>query len=88
MDVKVTTLYKYGFEYNGILYGWKNKKLFKLPYVKDKRSYQLKEIPLYLFKATFVANIQRKKLTLNKLKFLTEEINYKLETIEASECPF
>jgi|JI10StandDraft_1071094.scaffolds.fasta_scaffold1429256_2 hypothetical protein len=75
MIQKITTLYKYGFIYKGVTYGWKDKKLFKLPYIKNNRSYQLKEIPLNCFKSTLVANIQREKLTINKLKKLTFEIN-------------
>ena len=85
---EITTLYKYGFEYKGVLYGWKNKKLYKLPYIKNKRSYTLKEIPFYCFKTTLVANIQRTKMTLNKLKFLTKEINIEVAEIVSSDCPF
>lgn len=88
MNIEVTTLYRFGFIYKGVTYGWLNKKLYKLPYLKNKRSYQLKEIPLNVFKSTIVANIQRNKLTLNKLKFLTTEINYKLLTVEESDIPF
>ena len=70
--MEVTTLYKYGFEYKGVIYGWKNKKLFRLPYTKDKRSYSLKEIPFYCYKSTLVANIKMNKLTLNRIKTLTK----------------
>ena len=85
---EITTLYKYGFEYKGVLYVWKNKKLYKLPYRKDKRSYSLKEIPFYCFKSTLVANIQRNKLTINKIKSLTKEINIEVKSFIESDCPF
>lgn len=85
---EVTTLYKYGFIYKGVIYGWNNKKLYKLPYTKNKRSYNLKEIPLNCFKSTIVANIQRDKLTLNKLKELTTEININVISFEENIYPF
>lgn len=80
--------YKYGFEYFGILYAWKDKKLYKLPYYKNKRSYALKEVPFYKFKTTLVCNIQRRKLTLNRIKKMTVEINYSLDTIVKDKLPF
>ena len=85
---RITTLYKYGFEYKGVLYGWKNKKLYKLPYTKDKRSYTLKEIPSYCFKSTLVFNIQKTKLTLNRLKKLTKEINIEIVEYTNLKIPF
>ena len=85
---KVTTLYKYGFEYKGVLYGWKDKKLYKLPYIKNKRSYSIKEIKPNVFKSTIVYNIQRTKLTINRLKTLTREINIETEIFSKTFCPF
>lgn len=37
---------KHGLNYNGIIYGWIKKKLYRLPYfnTKTKRSYDLKEV--------------------------------------------
>ena len=86
--MEVTTLYKYGFEYKGVVYGWKNKKLFRLPYTKDKRSYSLKEIQFYCYKSTLVANIQRDKLTLNRIKTLTKEINIEINSYICDDMPF
>lgn len=86
--MKDTTLYKFGLKYKGILYGWKDKKLYRLPYTKDKRSYKLKEIPFYVFKSTTVCNLQRDKVTFNKLKFLTEEINVEINSFEKDFLPF
>lgn len=80
--------FKYGFAYKGVTYGWNNKKLYRLPYLKNKRSYALKEIPFYCFKSTIVYNIQRTKLTINKLKFITAEIDFSIEVIYEQECPF
>ena len=84
---EITTLYKFGFKYKNVLYGWKDKKLFKLPHTLNSRSYQLKEIPYYCFKSTMVYNVQREKLTINKLKLLTKEINFKIVRVDNS-VPF
>ena len=84
---EITTLYKFGFEYKNVLYGWKDKKLYKLPCTLNNRSYQLKEIPYYCFKSTMVYNVQRNKLTVNKLKLLTKEINFRIVGVDNS-VPF
>lgn len=81
-------VFKFGFSYKEVDYGWKDKKLYRFPYVKNKRSYGFKEVPFYIFKTTTVYNIQRTKLTINKLKFLTKPINYTISIIENSDCPF
>ena len=86
--MKNTTLYRFGLSYKGVIYGWKNKKLYRLPYTKNKRSYNLKEVPFYVFKSTTVCNLQRDKVTFNKLKFLTEEINMEVESFEEDFLPF
>lgn len=86
--MKITTLYKYGLEYKGVLYGWKDKKLYRLPYTKNKRSYSLKEVAFYCFKSTMVVNLQRDKVTINKLKFLTKEINVEINSYIHSDIPF
>ena len=88
MIQQITTLYKYGFKYKSVVYGWKNKKLYKLPYVKNNRSYKLKQIPLNCFKSTLVVNIQREKLTINKLKRLTFEINQTVVLYVDDGIPF
>jgi hypothetical protein len=84
----ITTIYKYGFVYSNVKYVWKDKKLYRLPYTKEKRSYGFMEVPFYCFKSTLVCNIQRVKMTLNKLKSMTIEINESFETIEDNNLPF
>lgn len=80
--------FKYGFTYKEVVYGWNNKKLYRLPYCKNKRSYLLKEIPFYCFKSTIVYNVQRTKMTINRLKKITEIIDVSIEIIQSNECPF
>lgn len=85
---EITTLYKYGFIYKGVTYGWKNKKLYRLPYTKNNRNYALKEIKFYCFRSTLVANIQRAKLTINRIKTMTTEINITQKEFVVSDTPF
>ena len=85
---EITTLYRYGFYYKEVPYGWKDKKLFRLPYQKGFRNYSLKEIPIYCFKTTLVCNIQREKITLNRLKSLTKPINVSVISFIHSDLPF
>ena len=81
-------IFKYGFTYKEVPYGWKNRKLYRLPYIKKLRSYGLKEIPAYVFKTTKVYNVQRAKLTINRLQHLTQEVDWNVPVIESKDCPF
>jgi len=85
----ITTIeFKYGFIYKGVRYAWKDKKLFRLPFERNKRTFGLKEIPQYVFKSTQVYNVQRTKLTLNKLRLLTERVNWNVNKVIEEEYPF
>ena len=85
----ITTIqYNYGFIYKGVRYAWKNKKLFRLPFERNKRTFGLKEVPQYVFKTTQVYNIQRDKLTILKLKERTEKVNWNVEILIEDEIPF
>lgn len=83
-----TIQFKYGFIYRGVRHGWYKKKLFRLPFERNKRTFGLKEIPFYCFKATIVYNVQRTKLTINRLKFLTEKVDWNVEVFLEDEIPF
>ena len=79
-------LIKYGLTYNGILYGWIKKKLYRLPYfnTKTKRSYDLKEVKQignhYL--------ISRNKVNLLTLKNKTMVINTEIIVYNEPLTPF
>jgi hypothetical protein len=81
-------IFKYGFEYVGIRYGWNNKKLYRLPYFKNKRAYQLLEIKPIIIGKTIVYNVQRNKITINKLKQRTVKIDWSITVIQDQICPF
>lgn len=85
----ITTIeYRYGFEYKGVRHAWKNKKLYRLPFTRKSRTFGLKEIPCYCFKATIVYNVQRDKLTILKLKERTKSVCWSVEVVVEDGCPF
>lgn len=85
----ITTIhYKYGFVYKDVRYVWKCKNLYRLPYVNNNKSYGFMEVPKYCFKTTIVYNIQRNKITINKLKQITKKINWSCDFINYKNCPF
>ena len=85
----ITTLhFKFGFIYKNVRYAWKDKKLFRLPFISNNRCYGFKEVPQYCFKSTIIYNIQRDKLTINRLKLLTKSVDWSFDSIQDSDCPF
>ena len=78
----ITTIeFKYGFIYKGVRYAWKDKKLFRLPFERNLRTFGLKEIPQYVFKTTQVYNVQRDKLTILKLKERTVKVDWYVNVV-------
>ena len=80
--------FKYGFEYLGVRYGWNKKQLYRLPFISNNRSFDLKEIKPILIGSTTVYNIQRNKLTINKLKQRTESVDWYVKILKLEDCPF
>ena len=78
----ITTIeFKYGFVYKEVRYAWKDKKLFRLPFERNLRTFGLKEIPQYVFKTTQVYNVQRDKLTILKLKERTVKVDWYVNVV-------
>ena len=85
----ITTIeFRYGFIYKGVRYAWKDKKLYRLPFKRGLRTFGLKEIPQYVFKTTCVCNIQRDKITINKLKERTRKVLWNVLVHIDDEMPF
>lgn len=80
--------FSYGFEYLGVKYGWYKKDLYRLPFESKLRYYGLKLIkPIYIG-STMCYNLQRKKITLKRIKLLTEKVNYNVEIVKDNDVPF
>ena len=80
--------FKFGFTYKGIPYGFKDKKLYRLPFNKNLRSYSLKEIKPHLVSGLVCYNCARTKLTINRLKQLTEPIDVQVTIYVDNILPF
>jgi len=85
--------YKYGFEFKGVLYGWKESKLYRLPQMIGKRFYPLKEVPYIeqkrktgMFKGYDLYKNNRKSVS--QLKEMTHYITFEHEEIKSNDCPF
>ena len=81
-------VFNFGFIYKGVRYGWKDKKLYRLPFERNLKTFGLLEVPAYVFKTTTVYNVQRTKLTINRLKLMTENVNWQINQISSSDVPF
>jgi len=86
-------IYKNGFDFNGVLYGWKDKKLFRLPQQIGLRFYPLKEIKLKtekrksgIFRGYLLYGGVRKSV--NQLEAMTIYIGKEINKINDSDCPF
>lgn len=80
--------YIYGFKFDGILYGWKDKNLYRLPQTIGKRFYPLKELKEIEVgkKKGYLVGCKRKSIS--QLKDMTVFINFEYQAIKDSDCPF
>jgi len=85
--------YKYGFDFNGVIYGFKDKKLFRLPQMIGKSFYPLKEVKYFeqkrksgIFKGYLLYGNKRKSVA--QLESMTCYINFEHEIIEDKSLPF
>ena len=76
--------FKYGFEINGISYGWHDKKLYRLPFKSGLRWYGLKEIT----RKEWGYTVGRKKIGINRLKQMTHEIDITIKIVSDNSMPF
>ena len=81
--------YKYGFFVNDVIYGFKDKKVFRLPQMIGKRFYPLLEIKLRKVgnKDGYLLYGNRYK-SLNQIEAMTVVINKEVQLIKDSDCPF
>jgi len=80
--------FNYGFIYHGVRYGWNKKQLYRLPFERNNRTFQLKKIDPIIIGCTTCYNIQRNKLTINRIKHLTTSVDWYIEEKKENFCPF
>lgn len=81
-----TMIFKYGFTFMGVRYGWSKKQLYRLPFERGKRTYGLKKInPI---RGAKVYNLQRTQKTIAHVKLMTKEVNWNVDIVTDPDCPF
>jgi hypothetical protein len=73
--------FKYGFEYDGFLYGWNNKDLYRLPSTSGNKSYGLKKLDAIVVGNGIGYRIKKQKLSLKQLKDKTIFIDKEYQVI-------
>jgi hypothetical protein len=77
-----------GFKHKSWLYGWHNKKLYRLPQFSNNYFYPLKEIPKINVGKTWGYRIKRDKLSWMQIQSKTILIDVKIDIIKDSNTPF
>ena len=88
IENKQVIIYSFGFEFDGILYCWKNKELFRMPYNKDNRYYSKRKLKIQKNGGSYGYWVSGLFKSLSNLKQITRNINYTEELIIESDCPF
>lgn len=77
--------YTYGFKFDGKLYGWKNRELYRLPQTIGKAFYPLKKCARWKDKGYYLGSAKK---SFSQLKSMTIFINEEVQEIESEDCPF
>ena len=84
--------YKFGFKYKKVIYGFKEKKLYRLPQMIGKRFYPLKEVALRsenvggsIWKGYLLIGDRK---SLKQVESMTVFINETVEKVISNDCPF
>jgi hypothetical protein len=76
--------FKYGFYFEGKIYGWSGKKLHRLPQMIGTRFYPLKECATY-DKGVFLGS---KRKSFDQLESMTVVIDKEVSVIKDKDVPF
>jgi hypothetical protein len=75
MDTKIH--FELGFKMDGIFFGWHDRKLYQLPYVKDGRYYGLRVLREKKLKNGWVYfHVRRKKVGMEKLRAMLQTVTW------------
>lgn len=81
--------FKYGISYKGVVYGWLNKELYRLPYVNEyNMSFPLKKLKQIMIANNVGYQIGNRKKTIKQLEQLTILINKEVSVIKDADVPF
>lgn len=79
---------KYGFEINGIEYGWKSRKLYRLPQNIGNCYHSLKEMNLIPVGKKEGYRVAGKRKTIEQLEAITVPMKRIVSTIKHEDLPF
>lgn len=76
-----------GFEVEGVKYGWKKGKLYRLPYLKNNKCfYPMREVEIGNYKnGTLFYLIRRERFSTGKLLSITKDVDWEIEVQEQHE---
>ena len=82
--------FKYGFEYKGFNFGWKDKNLFRLPSTKHKKHFPLRKLSIIKIGNKKGYRVVKDKKTIDQLMEITEIINYTytINGKDSTDTPF
>jgi hypothetical protein len=69
-----------GFEIDGVRFGWKKGKLYRLPYKNGVRYYPMKEVECASLKrGSLFYLIRRERFTTSKLLSITKDVDWEID---------
>lgn len=82
--------YTKGFIFNGVIYGWKDKDLYRLPQVIGKRFYPAFKCKPYTNdkQENIGYYVGRKRKSISQLRDMTVSVNFERQIIKDKDCPF
>jgi hypothetical protein len=80
--------YRHGFEFDGIMFCWKKKELYRMPYLKGNRSYQKRKLIKKEIGNGYGYSICNIPKSMSNLKEITKRIEYKETVFVDSGMPF
>lgn len=80
--------YEYGLTSECVIYGWKDKKLFRMPQMIGLRFYPLKELNIINVGNNKGYLVNQKRFSMLQLESMTGIINFKVEKTISKDCPF
>ena len=88
IDTQNVIIYSFGFEFDGIIFCWKNKELYRMPHVKDNRNYKKRKLELQKIGGSYGYFICGIPKSLTNLKSITKRIDHKEFMNINSDVPF
>lgn len=87
-EYKQVIVYRFGFEFYGKIFCWKNKELFKMNHLYNKRYYSIRKLKLQHNGGSYGYWICGNFKSLTNLKEITKEINHSTEITVDDGVPF